>query len=153
MMKEWLEYIRWASAALPPRGTSPTPTTARFITRWRTCPIIFHQLHSSFIIVFFISNTIYYYCLSLLFKSSVRARGANAQLLPVRPQVRSLNWFLNSQWFSPQFTKEFLKRSFNVFPQFTKEFFKRSFNIAGQSNESIPQTKELHPTHSSPICK
>ena len=148
MMKEWLEYIRWASAALPPRGTSPTPTTARFITRWRTCPIIFH--HSSLL---FISNTIHYYCLSLLFESSVRARGANAQLLPVRPQVRSLNWFLNSQWFSPQFTKEFLKRSFNVFPQFTKEFFKRSFNIAGQSNERTPKTKESHPTHSSPFCK
>ena len=106
--------------------------------------------HSSLL---FISNTIHYYCLSLLFESSVRARGANAQLLPVRPQVRSLNWFLNSQWFSPQFTKEFLKRSFNVFPQFTKEFFKRSFNIAGQSNESTSQTKESHPTHSSPICK
>ena len=67
--------------------------------------------HSSLL---FISNTIHYYCLSLLFESSVRARGANAQLLPVRPQVRSLNWFLNSQWFSHQFTKEFLKSHFDI---------------------------------------
>ena len=64
--------------------------------------------HSS---LFLISTTIHYYWLALILKSSVRARGANAQLLPVRPQVRSFNWFLNYQWFSNSVLKKIYQSS------------------------------------------